>query len=254
MRSRHLARLAMLLWLAVALPAAHAIETLRIDSDGSQAAFSVRLLWFHRIDGRFERLRGDVVTDSRQRAQVEAWIEVDSAQMSNARYRRWLLSRDFFDAMHYPRIHFISNPTLVQTLREGGLLHGHLSIRGVTRPVTFTVRPGTCPSTGLNDCTLRVDGSIERSHFGMHKRRGLISDTVKLDIDIHLHRPKGTESLPQPLSSAHDDMSPLSTTGGSGADQHHAAASGLRAQPPANPRSDPDHAPRPAGGGDLRSR
>lgn len=165
---------------------AGAPRVLHIDDAGSHVDFSVRLLWIHRIDGRFGDVRGTVSGNGHGQARVDAWIDVGSAQMPSARDTRWLLSPDFFDVQRYPRIHFVSQPTALHVLRDGGSLRGDLTLRGVTRPVQFRMQPSRCLQPGVDHCSIRVRGRIDRVDFGMHRRRGLISDTVHLVVVIRL--------------------------------------------------------------------
>lgn len=156
----------------------------------SYAAFSVRLLWLKHIRGRFEKLYG-VIDWSPERHQgvVRAWIDVSSARMHRAHYRNMLLGSGFLDAATYPRIHFVSDRISRHLLHHGGLLHGGLSMHGVTRPVVFTLQPSNCLAPETTVCILRLHGSVQRSHFGIQEHRTILSDQVQLDLVIVLTPP-----------------------------------------------------------------
>jgi hypothetical protein len=84
-----------LAWLLPALPlAAPPPAGYRIDSAHSQAAFGVRLLWLHEINGRFRHIDGAVLPGLQPgTVVVSADIAVDSVAMDSARMRRWCWRR-----------------------------------------------------------------------------------------------------------------------------------------------------------------
>jgi len=160
----------------------------RIDSTHSQAAFGVRLLWLHTINGRFTQITGLMRAGPQPAtAIVDATITIDSVVVDSQITRRWLLSREFFDATRYPTVRFVSDPFLLSTLDQGGDLPGQLSLRGVTAPVRFTLQPLYCPSAASPPiCHVLLVGHLLRSDFGMTSHRAAVSDQVELNLDIAL--------------------------------------------------------------------
>jgi polyisoprenoid-binding protein YceI len=158
---------------------------LRIDPVRSKAEFSVRLLWVTSVAGSFQGIRGDLTTDpATATAVVRADIDTENIQMESARLRRWVLAPEFFDAEHHPRIHFVSQATPLVLLSHGGEVTGELTIRGVTRPVTFRLMANRCPRESMAGCVLQLQGIIDRTDFGMLGRRGALSDRVNLGMAI----------------------------------------------------------------------
>jgi polyisoprenoid-binding protein YceI len=171
--------------LLVSLPA-HAADY-RIDPARSHADFGVRLLWLSQVAGRFEEIDGDVTLSTQHdTAIVDAHITVDSIHMSSDRIRRWVLAPEFFDASHYPSIHFVSEPIALAMLEKGGDLDGTLTVRGVTRPAHFELMPSRCPLAEPQECVIAVKGTIQRSDFGMIGHRTALSDRVELGMMISL--------------------------------------------------------------------
>lgn len=169
--------------LFLASPAAAA--DLRIDAARSKAEFSVRLLWVTTVTGRFEGIRGNLNTDpAAATAVVRADIDTENIKMDSGRLRRWVLAPEFFDAEHHPTIHFVSTATPLTLLSQGGDVEGQLTIRGVTRPVTFRLQPNRCPPEAMAGCVLQLHGIIDRTDFGMLGRRGALSDRVNLGMAI----------------------------------------------------------------------
>lgn len=173
------------------LPMVAAAQALRIDPARSHADFRVRVFWVRSMGGRFDRVGGHVdLFDHGRSMQVQAWIDTTSVDMHKPRYERWLLSPQFFDAARYPRIRFLSGEVPTAELVQGGIVHGLVTIRGVTRAVDFRMSPDSCPQPGILDCRVQLRGRIDRSDFGIDSHRTIISDRVKLDLVITL-RPVG---------------------------------------------------------------
>ena len=171
--------------LALTAPAARATEY-RIAAYRSHADFAVRLLWLHTINGRFMQINGQIRLDPRGLATVDARIAVDSVTMDSARFRRWVLAPEFFDAVQYPVIHFISQPIPLALLSTGGTRNGTLSLRGVTRPIRFELQPAACGAITAKDCVIEARGALPRSAFGMSSHRTALSDQVQLGLWIAL--------------------------------------------------------------------
>jgi polyisoprenoid-binding protein YceI len=153
----------------------------------SNAAFSVRLVWFQTVSGHFREMRGGVRIDPADgMAHVQARIRVDSVKVHPAHYRKRLLGPHFFDAPRYPFIHFVSDPVSVADLRNGAHLKGHLTLHGVTRPLTLQLSDTRCPGAGLKGCTLHLLGWLDRTRYDMHAYRALVSRRVRLNLVIRL--------------------------------------------------------------------
>lgn len=171
--------------LALIAPAARSTGY-RIDPARSHANFGVRLLWLRTISGRFSLIAGEVRVDPHGQARIDARITVDSIAMDSERLRRWVLAPEFFDAVHYPAIRFMSDPIPFDTLTSGGVLDGQLSLRGVTLPVHFELLPVTCATIAAPTCLIEARGLVSRSAFGMTAHRAALSDQVQLGFSIAL--------------------------------------------------------------------
>ena len=95
-------------------------------------------------------------------------------------------SPDFFDAARHPWIQFRAVSQSQLLLRDGGEVRGELTLRGVTRPMSFIVAPTECPRPGI-DCVVRARGDVERSAFGMDARRFVLGNRVQLEFAIRAH-------------------------------------------------------------------
>lgn len=178
--------------IVVALPAAARaadVDVVRLDGTRSRGGFTVRLLWLVGVDGRFGRVDGEVRIDRfRDQFSVDAHVDAAGVAMDGRRTEEWVRSAEFFDAARHPRIEFGSEAIPRRRLRDGGDLPGWLTIRGIRRPVVFRLQPATCERPAY-DCPIVVAGTIRRTEFGMHSRRGTLADKVQLNFDIYAVQP-----------------------------------------------------------------
>jgi polyisoprenoid-binding protein YceI len=96
-----------------------------------------------------------------------------------------VLDEEFFDAAHYPTLHFVSAPVSRHALDEGGALEGRLTLRGVTRPLRLELLPAHCTADA---CLIEARGELDRSDFGMGAHHAVLSDRVRLALSIAIAR------------------------------------------------------------------
>jgi polyisoprenoid-binding protein YceI len=184
-------RLPRWIFLCAALPAVacHA-EDYIIDSARSHAEFDVKVMWLVGIRGDFGLVKGKLSIDRfRGTATVDAEIDTNALHMRTHSYETWAKSNEFFDSAQFPKIHFVSDSFPLVRMNHGGDLHGTLTLRGVERPVHMTIDPSDCAEPLHGDCPVEAWGSIYRSEFGMHSRRGALSDKVQLRFSAFVQTP-----------------------------------------------------------------
>lgn len=117
-----------------------AVETYAIDKDHSFANWKIRHV-AARVSGTFSDVSGTVVIDQQNLAnsRVDATINVFSLNSSHRERDSHLLTSEFFDALKFKTIRFVST-TVKPTGPDRGTLAGELTIHGVTRPVELSFR------------------------------------------------------------------------------------------------------------------
>ena len=111
--------------------------TWAIDPVHSSVSFSVRHLVVSKVRGTFQNFSGAIVVAEDGTPSVTAEIAVDSVFTGNEQRDEHLKAADFFDVETYPTITFRS--TGVKDLKgDRFTLEGDLTVRDVTRPVSFT--------------------------------------------------------------------------------------------------------------------
>jgi polyisoprenoid-binding protein YceI len=176
-------------WLAAA-SVGGAATLYRIDQRHGTVAFSVSTLGLFVVQGRFPRFEGDLLLDldRPERSHFDVFIDASAVEMPQQDQTDLLRSEPYFDTAHHPTLRFVS--TSIQALSPSHyVIHGTLRIRGVTQPqdLDATLRDRRAdPARGIEVADFVVQGKVRRSAFGMVAGRMLLSDTVRLDIRLHL--------------------------------------------------------------------
>jgi polyisoprenoid-binding protein YceI len=143
----------------------------QIDPAHSAAHFSVRHLMISNVRGEFSKLSGNVSTDPADltKSTVEVSLETASINTREAQRDEHLRSADFFDVANHPAITFRSN-RIAAAGPEHFKLTGDLTIRGVTREVTFNVEgptPAVKDPWGNVRAGITATTKINRKDFGL---------------------------------------------------------------------------------------
>ena len=190
MRCALAARLGVIGLLAVASMARAEPRRIAFDGARSHAEFQVRVMWLFSVEGRFGAVEGELEVDDAARvARVDAQIDATRVKMRSSDYEDWVKSPEFFDAASHPRLGFRSEPFPLSVLHDGGDILGTLTVRGVTHPVSFSLRGADCAQQPGIACPVQAEGSIQRSDFGMRTHRGTLADRVRLHFTVYATAP-----------------------------------------------------------------
>ena len=147
---------------------------------------------FTKVRGRFTDLSGTIETrgESLTDGQVTVEINADSIDTNDAQRDGHLRTNDFFGTGDNPLITFRS--TSVNPKGDKFLLHGDLTIRGVTRPVTLEAEyeGGGKTPFGTEVASWSAETEVDRKDFDLTWNAPLeaggflIGDDVKITIDI----------------------------------------------------------------------
>jgi len=143
----------------------------QIDPAHSAAHFSVRHLMISNVRGEFGKVSGNVVLDPSDLTKSTVEVIVDATTIDTREPQRdeHLRSADFFDVANHPAITFRSK----QIMAAGAgrfKVTGDLTIRGVTRTVTFDVDGPTPPVKdpwGNVRVGVSATAKINRKDFGL---------------------------------------------------------------------------------------
>lgn len=163
-----------------------------IDPSHSAVSFKVKHMMVSTVRGRLGRLRGRIQLDPErpEKAEFEIAADVKGIYTGDERRDGHLRSGDFFDAEKYPEITFKSDAVF----RRGQgryTASGELTIRDVTRPVSFNVELEGINADAQGGRHLGASASvtIDRADFGLTwnvpvPNGVLVGDKVKIEVDL----------------------------------------------------------------------
>ncbi|PII81662.1 polyisoprenoid-binding protein [Leucobacter sp. OLJS4] len=165
--------------------------TWKIDPTHSEVGFSIRHLAISKVKGKFEKFDATFQTgENPLDSTVSATAEVASVNTNQADRDGHLRTGDFFLAEEYPELSFVSTGA-----REDGgdfLVDGELTMRGVTKPVTFNFEFGGFGEDAYGNYKAGFTATtvVKREDFGLtwnaplEKGGLLLGSDVTINIDV----------------------------------------------------------------------
>ena len=162
-----------------------------IDTVHSDVSFTVRHMMVSKVRGRLGTFSGEIVTAERfTDSTVTATVDASSVDTGNAQRDGHIRTADFFEVETHPTWTFRST-----AIREDGddyALDGELTIKGVTRPVSFALevngfgpdafggtRAGFSATATINRSDFAVDISMPLDGGGV-----VVSEKVQVALEI----------------------------------------------------------------------
>ena len=180
-----------------------ATERWEIDSSHSGIHFAVRHLVIAKVRGQFGRWTGTVLAPEGDfaKAAVDVTIDATSIDTGVADRDTHLKSADFFDVATHPEITFRTDR--VESLSANRLrLVGPLTIKGVTRQVTFDVESHGLAADpwGNRRAAFSATTAVDRRDFGLTWNQVLetggvvVGDRVDIEIDLEIVQQVATKA------------------------------------------------------------
>jgi polyisoprenoid-binding protein YceI len=169
----------------------YVIGTWDIDPVHSDVSFTVRHMMVSKVRGRLAAFSGEIVTAPQfTDSTVTATVDATSIDTGNAQRDGHLRSADFFAVESHPTWEFRS--TAIRPDGDDYALDGELTIKGVTRPVTFALEVnGFGPDAyGGTRAGFSATTTISRSDFGVDIAMPLdgggvvVSEKVQIALEI----------------------------------------------------------------------
>ena len=169
------------------------MTTWKIDNAHTQISFSAKHMMVTNVRGTFHDVTGTIELDENDPTRSRGEFEVAASSIDTNFGARdaHLRSPDFFDVERFPNISFLA--TEVQRVGdEHYTVAGDLTIRDVTRPITFDVRlEGIVKGmSGARHAGLSATGKVLRDDWGLNwnvalEQGGwLVGKEIKLEIAI----------------------------------------------------------------------
>ena len=152
---------------AVEIPG-YVAGTWAIDPVHSEVSFTVRHMMVSKVRGRFDSFEGTIVTAANPLdSSVTASVDLSSINTGQEQRDAHIRSADFFEVEKHPHMTFASTGVRA----DGGdlKLDGDLTLKGVTKPVTFNLEVnGFGPDAyGGTRVGFSATTEINRKEFGV---------------------------------------------------------------------------------------
>jgi polyisoprenoid-binding protein YceI len=166
------------------------------DPIHSEIEFKVKHLMITTVTGYFGSFEVEAETEDDNFTNATSVIftaDVNSISTHNEQRDTHLKSADFFDAANYGQIRFVGN-RYEQDSGSDYKLHGDLTIRGITKPVTVDVEFGgiVVDPYGQTKAGFSVQSKIKRKEFGLmwdavtEAGSVVVSDEIRIIGEIQL--------------------------------------------------------------------
>ena len=156
-----------------------------LDPSHSEVTFSVRHMMISKVRGTFGVKSATLIApENPLEARVEASVDVTSIDTKDEGRDTHLRSGDFFDTENFPTMEFVSTGARA----EGGELFvdGDLTIRGITKPVSFELDFGGFGSDPWGNYKAGASAKtvINREDFGLTWNAALETGGVLVGKDV----------------------------------------------------------------------
>jgi polyisoprenoid-binding protein YceI len=166
--------------------AARAAENYEMDGMHSGVTFKISHVGLSWVFGRFNDLSGNFTIDPSNPAgdSFAMTIKTESIDTNNRKRDEHLSSPDFFNVKQFPAIAFQS--TAVKPGQDGYQVTGDLTMHGVTKPVTFTLKGGKAAEfpKGVRRTGFATQLALKRSDFGIDKFADMLGDDVYIEVSF----------------------------------------------------------------------
>jgi len=177
-----------------AAPARYALDPVH-----TRVMFAVSHAGFSQALGTVSGSEGSLEFDPEDwsSARLDVRVPVQRLDLGDPDWNRATLARKLLDATRWPEARFVSER--IEPLDAGGfIVHGQLSLRGVTAPLALEVRfnalrrhpmPPFRTTAGFS-----ARGMLSRSAFGVDGWQSMIGDAVELRIEAEAVRSRGAQA------------------------------------------------------------
>jgi len=162
----------------------------KIDPAHSEILFKVKHLMITTVTGYFKQFDLTVETESTDfntAKNIVFTADINSIDTNNEQRDTHLKSADFFNAEEHAQLRFVG--TKYEAKGDEAKLHGELTIRGITKPLTVNVEYGgtVVDPYGQTKAGFTVNGKISRKEFGLTWNAVTEAGSVVVSEDIKIH-------------------------------------------------------------------
>lgn len=167
----------------------------KIDSTHSEIQFKVKHLMITTVTGYFRKFDLVVETENEDfntAKKIHFTADIDSVDTNNDQRDTHLKSPDFFHAEEHGQVTFVGKK--YEGKGDEAKLHGDLTIRGITKPITLNVEFGgkVVDPYGQTKAGFNVTGKVSRKEFGLvwnavtEAGSVVVSDEIRILCEVQL--------------------------------------------------------------------
>lgn len=166
-----------------------------LDPTHSELGFKIKHLMITNVSGAFKTFQVEAKTlgDDFSTARISVTVDMASITTNNESRDGHLRNSDFFEVEKFPELKFTSTG-IEEADRDSFILHGDLTLKGVTKPVKLNVEYSglTKDPWGGERAGFSITGKIRRSEWGISFNSVLetggvaLSEEVKINAEIQM--------------------------------------------------------------------
>jgi len=166
-----------------------------LDTKHSELGFRIKHLMITNVSGSITDFSAEALTrdEDFSTAQIHLTANMASISTNNEQRDAHLRNSDFFEVDKYPELKFVSNK-MERTDDDTYVLHGDLTMKGVTKPVKLNVEYSgvTKDPWGGERAGFSITGKINRADWGVSFNGPLetggvvLGEEVKINSEIQL--------------------------------------------------------------------
>lgn len=165
----------------------------KLDSAHGKITWSVDHLGFSTYTGQFVNVQAELRLDPADpsASSLTATVPLTDVASNSDGLNRHLQTADFFDTANHPTATFRSVHIMLDPAQPNrAMVHGELTLRGVTKPVTLQVRFNQAgPTRGGYKAGFDGEAVIKRSEYGITYGLPALGDEVTLHIEGEFVKP-----------------------------------------------------------------
>jgi len=164
------------------------VQKFVLDPTHTNIVWSANHAGFSNPSGKFSKSSGVMFLDESNPESSSVEIEIDTTSIITGfeAFDKHLKTADFLNSEKFKTAKFVS--TKVEVLsKDTAKIHGNLTLLGVTNPVILEAKLnkiGKHPFTKKKTAGFSATTTIKRSEFGMKYGIPMVSDEVKLSVEV----------------------------------------------------------------------